>query len=198
MSASTHTLIVESWTRQLELWRGEIDASALKGESKSGKSWLRQKIFPASNVIQCRIKDTVENIYRQVLANLEISVAIEKRTSGSGTLSFEGTAEAGWKCLAKASGAVSAGGTYTQERVSRPIGRDEFDIEFFCNIVKSSERRIVIEDFHYLSNEEQRHFAHDLKTLWDYGVYVIVVGIWHRKNYLTYLRCVIYPVELLK
>lgn len=161
---------------------------ALKGESKSGKSWLRQRIFPSSNVVQCRINDTVENIYRQVLANLDVSVAVEKRESGSGILSFEGTAEAGWKFLAKVSGAISAEGSYTRERVTRPIGRDEFDIEFFCNIVKASERRIVIEDFHYLSNDQQRHLAHDLKSLWDYGVYVVVVGIWHRKNYLTYLN----------
>lgn len=161
---------------------------ALKGESKSGKSWLRQKIFPSSNVVQCRLTDTVETVYRQALANLGISLAIERSTTGTGKIHIEGTAEAGWKFIAKATGGLSAEGEYSRTTVTRPIGRDEFDIEFFCSIVSASEKRLIIEDFHYLGTEAQRNLAHDLKTLWDYGVYVVIVGVWHRKNYLTYLN----------
>ena len=161
---------------------------ALKGESKSGKSWLRQKIFPNANVIQCRINDDVESIYKQALANLSVSVTGDTSVGFSGNVSFEGTAEAGWKCIAKASGTISSGGGYSREKVLRPIGRDEMDIEFICSIIRASECRLVIEDFHYLSHDSQRQLAHDLKTLWDYRVYAVVVGIWHRKNYLTYLN----------
>lgn len=161
---------------------------ALKGESKSGKSWLRQGIFPKANVIQCRISDTVENIYRQILANLDVLIRTEVNSSGGGIINFEATGEAGWSFLAKASGKLAAEGTYSHETISRPVGRDELDLEFIASIVKASGRRVVIEDFHYLSTEPQRVIAHDLKTLWDYGVYVVVVGIWHRKNYLTYLN----------
>jgi hypothetical protein len=179
--------------------RGKLDESvgtlakrnqhiALKGESKSGKSWLRQKIFPESNVIQCRIDDTVEGFFRQALANLGISVVVETIDGKGGSLSFEGTIEAGWKFLAKAAGTFRGEGHISKEKVSRPLGRDEFDIEFFCSVIKASGKRLVIEDFHYLSNDQQRKLAHDLKSFWDYGVYVVVVGIWHRKNYLTYLN----------
>ncbi|QFP61912.1 hypothetical protein [Brucella anthropi] len=179
--------------------RGNLDKSvreladrdqhiALKGESKSGKSWLRQRIFTEANVIQCRINDTVADIYKQILANLNISVVTETSTSKTGTISFEGTAEIGWKFLAKAAGTLAADGEYTKERIVRPIGRDEMDIEFISQLILSSERKLVIEDFHYLSTAAQRQLAHELKTLWDYKVYAVIVGVWHRKNYLTYLN----------
>lgn len=161
---------------------------ALRGESKSGKSWLRQKIFQSANIIQCRINDTVQGIYRQVLANLQVTVVTEHSSTVGGGVAFEGTAEAGWGFLAKAAGTISANGEYAREKVTRPIGRDELDIEFICGLVKASGKRLVIEDFHYLSHDEQRQLAHDLKTLWDYGVYVVIVGVWHRKNYLNYLN----------
>ena len=37
---------------------------ALRGESKCGKSWLRQKNIPNAIVVQCRLKTTVLDIYR--------------------------------------------------------------------------------------------------------------------------------------
>lgn len=179
--------------------RGQLDSAvadlalrdqhiALKGESKSGKSWLRQRLFPNANVVQCRINDTVEAIYRQILANLEIAVVMEKTTNGSMSASFVGTAEAGWKFLAKATGSLGIDGSYMHQEVVRPIGRDEMDIEFIARVVESSDRRVIIEDFHYLSSDVQRQFSHELKTLWDYSAYLVIVGIWHRKNYLTYLN----------
>jgi hypothetical protein len=46
----------------------------------------------------------------------------------------------------------------------------------------------VIEDFHYLSVEERRAFAFDLKALWDYGVFVVIVGVWSEQNLLIFLN----------
>lgn len=179
--------------------RGQLDSAvadlasrdqhiALKGESKSGKSWLRQRLFPDANIVQCRINDKVEAIYRQILANLEIAVVVERTTSGNISTSFEGTAEVGWRFLAKAAGKMGIDGSYSMEQVTRPIGRDEMNIEFIARIIIASGRRVIIEDFHYLSGDAQRQFSHELKTLWDYSAYLIIVGIWHRKNYLTYLN----------
>jgi hypothetical protein len=161
---------------------------ALRGDSKSGKSWLRQKVFPNSNIIQCRINDDVTGIYRQILSNLGISTIVEETNAVGGRITFEGSVEAGWRILAKASGKASADGEIKFEKVTRPLGRDEFDVEFICELMLASDRRVIIEDFHYLSNDVQRHLAHELKTLWDYGVYIVVVGVWHRKNYLIFLN----------
>ena len=43
---------------------------ALKGASKSGKSWLRQKVLSNANVVQCRFGHTIEDIYSEALGNL--------------------------------------------------------------------------------------------------------------------------------
>jgi hypothetical protein len=52
----------------------------------------------------------------------------------------------------------------------------------------ASERRLVIEDFHYLSLRERRNLAFDLKALWDYGVFVAIAGVWSEQNMLLYLN----------
>ncbi|WP_205747865.1 hypothetical protein [Devosia sp. FKR38] len=163
---------------------------ALKGESKSGKSWLRQRIFQDAVVVQCRVHHLMPDIYTQILAKLDIKIAVQQSSGFGGSMTLEGTAEAGWKWLAKAT--VTAGGAasadISTEKVTRSVGRNELDIEFIADVIKASGKRIVIEDFHYLSHPVREVFAHELKTLWDYGVYVIIVGIWHRKNYLTFLN----------
>lgn len=53
-------------------------------------------------------------------------------------------------------------------------------------VLKASGKRLVIEDFHYVSEPNRRAFAFMLKALGDYGVYVIVVGIWPEDHLLTY------------
>jgi len=55
-------------------------------------------------------------------------------------------------------------------------------------IIKSSGKKVVIEDFHYLNEACRASLAQDLKALWDFGVYFIIVGIWRHMNYLTYLN----------
>lgn len=161
---------------------------ALRGESKSGKSWLRQKIFAEANVVACRLGFTTVEIYRQILANLDISLVVDKTTLGGAKLAFEGATEIGWKWLAKATGKAKVEGEIKQEVVTKIVGQDEFDFAFLSDVVKASGRRVIIEDFHYLSSEVQRDLAHELKTFWDFGVYFVIVGVWHRKNFITYLN----------
>lgn len=161
---------------------------ALRGESKSGKSWLRQKMFGNANVISCRLGFTTNDIYRQILANLDISLIVEKTTSGGATLSFKGASEIGWKWLAKAKGEVNAEGRVDHEVIKKTVGHDEFDFAFLSDVINASGQRVIIEDFHYLGSDVQRNLAHELKTFWDYGVYFVIVGVWHRKNYITYLN----------
>jgi len=46
--------------------------------------------------------------------------------------------------------------------------------------------RLVVEDFHYLSEAAQNSWAYMLKALGEYGVYSIMVGIWPKDHLLTY------------
>jgi hypothetical protein len=47
---------------------------------------------------------------------------------------------------------------------------------------------LVVEDFHYLSIGERQSLAFDLKALWDYGVFVVIVGVWSQQNMILYLN----------
>jgi hypothetical protein len=161
---------------------------ALRGESKSGKSWLRQRVFTNSNVVACRLDYTPVDIYRQILANLDISVTVERSNDYVGSLELQGTSGVGWKWLASASGTVTASGEISSKSIKRPIGKNEFDFEFLAKIIAASGRRVIIEDFHYLGSSVQETLAHELKSFWDFGIYFVVVGVWHRKNFVTFLN----------
>ena len=63
---------------------------ALRGESKCGKSWLRQKNLPDAIIVQCRLNKSVNDIYIDILSQLEIKLTIEQNEQQS----FKGRIEA--------------------------------------------------------------------------------------------------------
>ena len=62
------------------------------------------------------------------------------------------------------------------------------NLKFIAEAINASEKRLVIEDFHYLDIKQRQQLAFDLKTLWDYGCFVIIVGVWSQSNLLTSLN----------
>lgn len=179
--------------------RGNLDAEisrlaerethiSLKGESKAGKSWLRQKAFPKAIVVQCRLGFSSTDVYKSILGSLDIRLEVSQSNKIGATLEFSGSGEAGWKLLAKVTGSAKAAGSYENSNQYQSIGKDLGDLEFICSIIRESGRRVVIEDFHYLSNEAQRSLAHDLKAFWDYNTFIVIIGVWVRRNYLTHLN----------
>lgn len=70
----------------------------------------------------------------------------------------------------------------------KPVGRDIDDLRFIADILKASERRLVVEDFHYMSVNDRRSFSFDLKALWDYQYFVVIVGVWSETNLLLHLN----------
>ena len=62
------------------------------------------------------------------------------------------------------------------------------NLEFIAPAIGESGKRLIIEDFHYLAIPERRRMAHDLKTLWDYQCFVILIGVWTQTNLLTSLN----------
>jgi hypothetical protein len=161
---------------------------AIGGASKAGKSWLRQRALRDPVVVQCRLSYSTADIYRDALAKLDIKVEVEQ----SATKAFKGkiaaAGEAGFKLLAKASGTVEAAGEYTTGVTQKSVGKDLTDLAFVADLIRASERTLVIEDFHYLSIDEQKKFAYDLKTLWDYKTFVVIVGVWISENMLITLN----------
>lgn len=161
---------------------------ALKGASKSGKSWLRQKALSDANVVQCRLGDDVEKIYATALGNLGITLETdyEEENLFKGTIDVSG--EAGAKILAKVSGNAGLSIEHSSTTSKSSLWFRIDNLKFVADAILASERRLVIEDFHYLDMKQRERLAFDLKTLWDYGCFIIVVGIWSQSNLLTSLN----------
>ncbi|MFC5789154.1 hypothetical protein EDM22_00210 [Agromyces tardus] len=155
---------------------------AIRGASKSGKSWLRQMVAPDAVVIQCRLGKTVEDLYREALGMLGITLEV-RRTAGD---SFSGHVESsvgfGQALIMKVSGKLGLGYTRHAQSESVPVRQDVSDISFIAELLVESGRRLVIEDVHYLSHAERRRLSFDLKALWDLGLFVIIIGVWKEQS----------------
>lgn len=161
---------------------------ALKGASKSGKSWLRQQSIMNANVVQCRLNKSIQEIYVEALANLGVKLILEHSTSSSIKGTLEASGEGGTSLLAKVAGKLGISlerGVSTKEQ---DLKCDLNNLKFIADLINESERKLVIEDFHYLSLENRKQFAYDLKTLWDYGCFVVIIGVWTQSNLLIYLN----------
>jgi hypothetical protein len=169
------------------LERGKVHV-ALRGASKCGKSWLRRKILADPIVVQCRLGRNVLDLYTDALSQLEIDFRSESSTSKR----FQGTVKAsgnlGIKILAKVGLEASGEGACSKDNKYTPVGRDINDLRFVAEIIRASDRRLVIEDFHYLSLSERSNFAFDLKAFWDWGLQVVIVGVWSVDNMLLTLN----------
>ncbi|WP_230855483.1 hypothetical protein, partial [Ralstonia solanacearum] len=161
---------------------------AIRGASKSGKSWLRQRVMKDPIVVQCRLSYSTLDIYRYALARLDIKLELEATSSNTWKGKISASGEAGFKLIAKASGSGEIAGEFQSANKEKSVGKDLNDLEFIASLLKASGRTLVIEDFHYLPIEEQRNFAFDLKTLWDYQTFVVVVGVWISENMLITLN----------
>lgn len=161
---------------------------AIRGASKAGKSWLRQRVLTDPIVVQCRLTYKTLDIYRDALARLDVRVELEKSSTNAIKGRIAASGEVGLKLIAKATGSGEIAGEHQTTTKEKAIGKDIEDLEFMATLIRASGRILVIEDFHYLSIEEQRKFAFDLKTLWDYKTFVVVVGVWISENMLITLN----------
>lgn len=161
---------------------------AIRGASKCGKSWLRQKVLDNPLVIQCRLNYKISDIYVAAMAELGIELVLERTDSTALKGALKAHGEAGLKLLAKAGFDIDIGGEKTNQQKTRPLGGDVNDLKHIALVIQASGRTLVIEDFHYLSANEQKLFAFDLKTLWDYKTFVVVIGVWISDNMLITLN----------
>jgi len=161
---------------------------ALRGVSKCGKSWLRQRIVPDALIVQCRYKKTAADVYVDALSQLGVHLEVERTTERSMKFAAEGQGQLGLKLIAAAKASLGGELAASSQNKTSPVGRTAGDLSFVAELLKKSGRRLVIEDFHYLATEERKHFAFDLKALWDFGVFVLIVGVWAENNFLLSLN----------
>jgi hypothetical protein len=129
-------------------------------------------------------------VLTQALGQLGVDAEIKRTESHDlqGKLDLRASGSLGLKVLAKAKldGGFEGSLAKGEDVEMQPVGRTPGDVSWVARVLNASERRLVVEDFHYLSEANQRAFSFLLKALGEYGVYVIVVGIWPQDHLLTY------------
>ena len=74
---------------------------AIRGDSRCGKSWLRQKLLPNAIVVQCRPHHKIEDLYAMALTELGIKIEIEFSNGINGNITIESNQEVSAPWLAK-------------------------------------------------------------------------------------------------
>lgn len=165
---------------------------AIHGDSKQGKSWLRAKALSErpSILVQCQVSTTVESLLTESLGAIGVRAEIS-RTAGNeleGTLDFGGSGSIGTQLLSKLGLELKAGGrgARTRETETEPIGQTPANLWWVAQAIQASGRRLVVEDCHYMTEENLQQLSFILKALGEHGVYALVVGIWAQDHLLTY------------
>jgi hypothetical protein len=73
----------------------------------------------------------------------------------------------------------------TQERI---LGETVANLHWVAASINASGKQLVLEDFHYLSEPEQKIFASWMKALGEYGCHVVIIGVWAQSHLLTYFN----------
>lgn len=167
---------------------GRTTHIAIRGPSKSGKSWLRQRVLSEPLTVQCRLRKPFTDIYVDAFSQLDISLQVKESSQGVFKASVSANGAVGSALLAKIGVSATLGSDTTTSTETRVVGRDINDLRFVADVIRASGRRLVIEDFHYMSTVDRSGFAFDLKALWDYGVFVIIIGVWSETNLLLHLN----------
>ena len=162
---------------------------AIKGPSKCGKSWLRQKCMDNAIVVQCRIEMTPEEIYSQALSFLGVQFNQQRSSSTTYSANATGKGDVKVPLISKLGieGELAASHEHSSG-TSLDYSSSIDNLSFVADSIIQSGKRLVIEDFHYLSSSVRDKLAHDLKTLWDYGCFVVIIGVWTQANLLTYMN----------
>ncbi len=162
------------------------------GASKQGKTSLTNKHLDNSQYIKvnCSPAATILDIYNSIVRQLDVEILETKDISTE----ISGEVKAGVKAKVKflgmgsaeASGESRVGGSTTDslkyKTVEYNLGLAQ-DISELLRDIKF-EKRIILENFHYLTDNVQKQLSIDLRIFEDYKILFIVLGIWRESNRL--------------
>jgi hypothetical protein len=160
------------------------------GASKQGKTSLRRKQLPENEciVVPCKPEHQLEDLYTEIRRQLGVKDLSTSKTSntttGKGAVETKGGVNIPFLAKAEVRGSVEAGTSGTGESTYEHVS-DSGSLVALAGHIKNAKKRVIIEDFHYLSDEERNKFAFDLKALWDLSVFFIIIGVWAEQNLLT-------------
>lgn len=163
------------------------------GASKQGKTSLtNQHLNPIDYIkINCSDRTLPIDIYKSLLRQLNIEIVEEREeTSSLGgevktsilaklKIPFLGDVESGVEATGKKEKTDSIKFQVIEYNLSLSQDVSELLLKLKFN------KRIILENFHYLTEETQKQLAYDLRVYEDYNILFIILGIWREKNRLA-------------
>lgn len=162
------------------------------GASRQGKSWMVERYCPNFIRVGCDAKNTREQIFKSILLELDVIIGEKTVDSGqdfSGDLKVSIKGQASIPFVAKGEAGAEGtlhGGHYKNEQLSY-LNIDLKNQSEVINAIKLKldNRFIVIENFHYLNVETQKHLASSLREFLYHDIRTIIVGIWKETTKLA-------------
>ena len=111
---------------------------ALKGASKSGKSWLRQQSIQNANVVQCRLNKSIQEIYVEALANLGVKLELEHSKTNSIKGTLEASGEKGISLLTKVAAKVGISLERSESTKEKELKCDLNNLKFIADLIIES------------------------------------------------------------
>ena len=181
--------------------RNDVDASfrdaltshkqiVVYGSSKQGKTALVSKHLPYGNnlLVSLTPKTSLLDVYQTILSKAGVrlvSSSVEKNGTESAI-----SVGAKFKAMIPFMGEGSAETTGTQKANSGNETKYEelsINIELpqtvadLLNRVRC-DKWVILENFHYLTDDVQQQFAFDLRAFQELGVKFVILGVWREKN----------------
>jgi hypothetical protein len=160
------------------------------GASKQGKTALVSRYLPYKENIVVSLSPRTEliDIYASIIRQAGISLKAGSSDSSGREMSagvatkFRALIPLFGSAEAKIEGKMKSDQGHTNEFEEVPFNLAlPQDISELLKKTQLS-KFIIIENFHYLSDEKQRAFAFDLRTYQELGVRFIILGVWRERN----------------
>lgn len=167
------------------------------GASKQGKTALVSRYLPYEENIVVRLtpNTNISDIYSSILRQVGIEIETSSLSETSSAMSATAGIKAKAKILFFGEGEGNASGTASsgdKDAISyQPI---PFNLAVAQDISEllhkiSFDKKIILENFHYLDEEKQRELSFDLRTFQETGIIFVVLGVWRKKDRLrTFCR----------
>ena len=164
------------------------------GGSKQGKTCLRKHALREDEyiVVQCANATLISQLYTSILKEAGAKFDVSEKSTVRGEKKLNVEVRAGFN-IPFVSNAQVGGGSTTTDQSESAFERKNFEIDpadpnDVIRVLAGMNfgKYVVLEDFHYLSEEVQRQVAVDLKAFHEKSrLSFIVVGVWLESNRLV-------------
>lgn len=163
------------------------------GSSKQGKTALVKKYIDYNEniVISLSPKHSLKDIYQTILRKSGVTLRTSYSTGTGKSSTIKGKARIQGAIAMVLKGTVETEIAKANNKTTTDNYEEiEFNLELPDDVADiitrhGNKKVIILENFHYLSDEVQKDFAYDLRTFQELKVRFVIVGVWKESNRLS-------------